>query len=244
MLPLKNKTVLITRSADQSEDFINKLQDLGANTIALPLIETTATNQHELTTLFNTKKYDWLIFTSTNAVKFFFESVNSKNISCKIAVVGEKTKTVVEENGLKVDFIPAEFTAKQLANQLPITENDTVLIPRSDLAKNDIIEILKERRCKVESIAIYKNSTVVYSKTELNNIFKQRIDYITFTSGSTVNSFTKLGITLKNEKVICIGPETEKVAIQNNISVSATANPHTIEGMIEKIRLLITTNAS
>ena len=74
MLPLKNKTVLITRSADQSEDFINKLQDLGANTIALPLIETTATNQHELTTLFNTKKYDWLIFTSTNAVKFFFHN--------------------------------------------------------------------------------------------------------------------------------------------------------------------------
>ena len=238
--PLKNKTVLVTRSENQAKEFIAKLEDLGAKTIALPLIETTALHQKELTDLAIKNNYNWIVFTSPNAVKFFFETISKNTIHCKIAAVGSKTAELIESLGYTVDFIPTQYTAKQLANEIPVTENDTVFIPRSDIAKNDIVEILKSRNCIVNTIAIYKNTAVNYTKEELNNIFNQTIDFITFTSGSTVNSFIKLGITLKNEKVICIGPETEKVAVQNNISVSATANPHTIEGMINSIKKSLT----
>lgn len=238
MQPLKNKTIIITRSETQFEKFIIKLEILGAKTIALPLIKTSAINQNELKTTFNSGNYNWLIFTSANAVQFFFKSVNYKSVNTNIAVVGNKTQKAIEKIGLEIDFIPTQFTAKDLAKNLPISENDSILIPRSDLAKNDIVEILRNRSCRVKTLSIYKNGSVNYSKTELNNIFNQHIDFITFTSGSTIESFTKLGININSEKVICIGPETAKIANNNNISVAAIANPHTIEGMIdEMIRL-------
>jgi uroporphyrinogen-III synthase len=235
MLPLKNKTILITRSANQVEEFINKLKELGANTITLPLIENTAINKGELIEKVNKNNYDWLIFTSVNAVRFFFDSVLADTISSKIAVVGNKTGDLIREYGFKIDFTPSEFTAKHLANEIPISANHRILVPRSNLAKNDIIEILEKRGCNVETISIYENNSIDYSKEELNKTFSQQIDFITFTSGSTVLSFKKLGIPLKDEKVICIGPETAKVALEKNILVTSIATPHTIDGMIKTI---------
>ena len=234
MLPLKEKTILITRSADQAEDLMNKLQELGASTIALPLIENSAVNQNDLTKKINNNNYDWVIFTSVNAVKFFFETISSSPSSSKYAVVGSKTKKALEKIS-NVDFIPSEYTAKHLANEIPIKDNERILIPRSNLAKNDIIEILENRNSLVEVISIYENKAIKYSTSELNKIINQPIDFITFTSGSMVQSFIELGIKLSQEKVICIGPETAKIAKQNNIKVKAIANPHTIEGMISSI---------
>ena len=235
MLPLKGKTVLITRSAEQTKDFIHQLQDLGATPISLPLITTTAIHKKELKDRFSANQYDWIIFTSTNAVGFFFDVIACESSSAKIAVVGEKTKRAVEGFGLNVDFMPAEFTAKKLANSLPLTKKSTVLIPRSDLAKNDIVAILESRSCNVKTIAIYKNNAIEYSKSELNKCFSQKIDYITFASGSAVTSFVDLGIELETGKIVCIGPETAKVVRKNKLEVSIVANPHTIAGMIDAI---------
>jgi uroporphyrinogen III methyltransferase/synthase len=237
--PLKNKSVLITRAADQSAHFIHQLQSLGATTLLLPLIKTTPINASELKRVFNSRNYDWLIFTSTNAVKFFFNSIQANGINCKIAAVGEKTKKALKEIGIPTDFIPSQFTAKQLAKELPISENDSILIPRSDIAKNDGVEILENRHCSVKTISIYKNSSLAYSNPELHTIFSQKIDFITFTSGSTVNSFIRLGLRIRNEKVICIGPQTAKVAKENRLHVSAIANPHTIEGMVEALLVMV-----
>tara|TARA_B100000809_G_scaffold182003_1_gene179748 strand:- start:1379 stop:2098 length:720 start_codon:yes stop_codon:yes gene_type:complete len=235
---LNQKTVLITRSADQTAEFIIQLQNLGAQTISLPLIKNSPINEQELKKIFNSEKYDWLIFSSTNAVKFFFDCINLNSINSKIAVVGEKTKKAIENLGLIVDFIPTQFTAKMLAKELPISLNDSILIPRSNLAKNDIVTVLESRNCNVKTFSIYKNSSIHYSKNERDSIFNQKIDYITFTSGSTVKSFVELGFRPNNEKIICIGPETAKIAEENSLVVSAIANPHTIEGMIEAIKSL------
>ena len=240
MLPLKNKTVIVTRSKNQATEFILKLEELGAKTIALPLITTSAINQTELLQKVTTNKYTWIVFTSPNAVKYFFETITPKSITYKIAAVGSKTKEHLEAIGLTIDFIPSEFTAKKLAIEIPAEKGDSFFIPRSNLAKNDAVTSLENKDCAVETLSIYKNTSVKYSKEELAVILNQTADFITFTSGSTVKAFIELGVEIKNEKVICIGPETEKVAIQNNIKVSATANPHTIEGMIEAIKKSLT----
>ncbi|MDG1476799.1 MAG: uroporphyrinogen-III synthase [Vicingaceae bacterium] len=239
MLPLKNKTVLVTRSENQASEFILKLEKLGATTIALPLITTSAINQTELLQKVSNNNFNWIVFTSPNAVKFFFETISAKNITSKIAAVGSKTKEDLEAIGLTIDFIPTQFSAKQLAIEIPTEKGETFFIPRSNLAKNDAVAILENRKCKIETLAIYENTSVNHSKEELITISNQLIDFITFTSGSTIKAFTQLGIEIANEKVICIGPETEKAAIQNNIKVTATANPHTIDGMIEAIKKIL-----
>ncbi len=235
MLPLKGKTVLITRSAEQAEDFINQLEDLGARTISLPLITNSPINETVLTNSYSSKKYDWLIFTSPNAVKFFFKSIDSKLVDSKIAVVGEKTKRALLNLGLEVAFVPAQFTAKNLAKELPITKGETIFIPRSNLAKDDIVEILRGRACKVEALSIYENKAIDYTSSDINDTFQHKIDYITFTSGSTVKSFYDLGIDPSNEKLICIGPETAKAVRACNFEVGSIANPHTIEGMVDTL---------
>lgn len=235
MQPLKNKTVLVTRSKEQAFSFIAILKSLGAKTIALPLIKNSAINQKELKTVFNSENYNWIIFTSPNAVNFFFKVINPKTIKCKIAVVGSKTEELLKKSGLTSNFIPSEFTAKKMAQELPVLENDKIFIPRSDLAKNNGVIILENRNCIVKTLSIYKNTAVKYSELELNKIFTSKIDFITFTSGSTVKSFIQLGIGLNNEKNICIGPETALIAEKHNLKVAAIANPHTIEGMIRSL---------
>lgn len=234
MLPLKDKTILITRSANQAAGFINQLDTLGANTLTLPLIENTAINQKELIVKLN-HNYDWIIFTSTNAVLFFFKEIKPEEINSKIAVVGTKTGKALEKLGIKIDFTPSQFTAKFLAEEIPISANDTVLIPRSNLAKDDIIEILEKRSCVVEPISIYQNSSVRYSRTELDKVFDQKIDFITFTSGSTAKAFAELNVKYGNSKIICIGPETAIVVKKYNMTIAAIAKPHTIDGMISSM---------
>lgn len=228
MLPLKDKTVLVTRSEDQAEDFIHQLQQSGAKTLALPLIKTTRIDH----TFNNLDDYTWIIFTSANAVRYFFEMVSMETITSKIAVVGEKTSKLITNMGLVVDCMPSEFTAKDLAKELPVKVNDKILIPRSDLAKNDIIELLEQRGCQVDAITIYRNTPIHYTTDELSKIFDQQIDFITFTSGSTVEAFRQLNVPLKQMQIICIGPATANVAQKSGINVDAIASPHTIEGMI------------
>ncbi len=233
--PLKNKTVLVTRSKDQAEEFINQLTNLGANTIALPLIATKSINQKELSQSIKTQHFDWIIFTSPNAVTYFFDTVNPKEITSKIAVVGSKTKEVIEAFNLNVDFIPTKFIAKQLAKELPLSGSESIFIPRSSIAKNDAISILENRNCYIKTLSIYENYQVNYSKEELNKVTNQNIDFITFASGSTIKSFLELDFPIKNEKIICIGPETAKVAEQYKILVAGIATPHNMDGMIDEL---------
>ncbi len=237
MLPLKDKTILITRSVTQAEDFITQLQNLGAKTITLPLIENTAINHEELKIKVNQADYDWLIFTSVNAVQFFFDVIPVDKVKAKIAAVGSKTAELIQEKGLKIDFTPSKFTAKHLAKEIPVKPNESILIPRSILATPLLIDILEARKCKVIPIAIYNNNSISYSKEELDKIFSQNVDYITFTSGSIVKSFVATGVNLKDEKVICIGPVTAKIAKKANLKVHAIADFHTTEGMIKAIML-------
>ena len=238
MLPLKNKTVIVTRSKNQAFELISRLEELGAKTIPLPLIQTSAINKTELFQKIEQSNFSWIIFTSPNAVKFFFETVSPKNITSKIAAVGSKTKEHLEALGLNIDFIPTQFTAQQLAKEILVNPNESFFIPRSNLAKNDAVAVLESRNAIVETLSIYENTSVKYSKVELDNIFKQPIDFTTFASGSTVRSFIKLGIKVQTGKTIFIGPETAKIAEENNIPISAIANPHTIDGMIEKILVI------
>ena len=233
--PLKNKTVLVTRSENQAAELIAKLKILGARTVALPLIQTKAIHTQKLAERLKKQSYNWIIFTSPNAVKFFFEKIPPQKLHSKIAAVGTKTKEYLEQIGLKVDFVPTQFTAQQMAIEIPLNPNETVFIPRSNLAKNDMVELLENRGFKVETLAIYENSSISYTKKDLAKIFEQKIDYITFASGSTVKSFIELGVAINHSKVICIGPSTAKIATQNNMEVAKIANPHTMEGLITAI---------
>lgn len=239
-MPYKNKTVLITRSKEQSAVFIELLQNNSLEIILLPLIEFQSIETPELKSLFKKKfPFDWIIFTSHNAVNYFFKTVSPKNIKgIKIAAVGKKTAESLSNFGVKTDFIPSDFTAETLGNEIPVLPNEKVFIPHSALSTNNLVEQLHNKNALVETLAIYDNQAVKYSKEELDKILNKPIDFITFTSGSCVKAYINNNIHLSNAKIICIGPSTAKVAAENNLEVAAIPNEYTVEGMVEEIKKL------
>jgi len=237
VLPLQNKTILITRPKEQAEEIFIKLEQLGAKPIALPLIKIVPINRAELIKTYANNDFDWIIFTSYNAIHTFFEVINSHFITSKIAVVGSKTEQELKKYHLKAAFIPSDYTAETLAKEIPIHENEKLLIPQSDLAKQNLVKILTHRKGEPFPINSYQNCKVNYTNKELKVLVEKKIDFIIFTSGSTVKAFAELGIKIKDSKVVCIGPETAKLAAENKIKVDAIATPHTIEGIIDAIIL-------
>ncbi len=238
-MPYKNKTVLITRSKEQSADFIKLLQNNGFKTILLPLIQLQAINSSQLLSIFNSITFNWLIFTSSNAASYFLETISPLKLEgIKIAAVGKKTADCLEDHGLEVNFIPSDYTSETLGNEIPVLPNEKVFIPQSALSTNNLVEQLKNKKALVETLAIYDNQSVKYSKEELDKILNKPIDFITFTSGSCVKAYINNKINLPIAKIICIGPSTTKVAAENNLEVAAIPNEYTVEGMVEEIKKL------
>lgn len=236
---LKDKTILITRPKAQSELFSNQLKALGAKVISLPLIQLEAINKKELQQVFNQHQFDWIVFTSYNAVTTFFEVIRKDLFKAKIAVVGQKTKETVEKLGLDVDFMPKEFKAAVLGKEIPILPNEKIFIPLSELTNDNLINQLKQRAAQVFSIKTYQNKPIFYTKEELKEVINKPLDFITFTSASCVNAFLKLDIPIKNTALIYIGPETVKVAQKNNLRIDAVASEYTTDGMIDAIKMLL-----
>jgi uroporphyrinogen-III synthase len=99
-----------------------------------------------------------------------------------------------------------------LAKEIPVKKNEKILIPRSKIANDTILDILKKKDAKITTIATYDNTPVAYSKEEIEEVLNTPIDVITFTSGSTVDSFMDLirkhKIKLGSIKKVSIGPST------------------------------------
>lgn len=237
--PLNNVTVLIPRPIEQSNEFADKLEKLGATPVIFPLIELKAINQELLKTTFSKNEFDWIIFTSGIAVKCFFEIIHYTKVKAKIAAVGSQTKAAIEELGLKVDFIPSAATAQKLAKEIPVKKNEKILIPRSKISNDTIIDILKQKEVKITVIDIYDNTPVAYTKEEIEEVLNTPVNVITFTSGSTVNSFLdlirKYKIRLNDIHKVSIGPSTTAEAQKRFLEIDATAENHSIDGMIDEI---------
>jgi len=236
---LNDVKVLVPRPIEQTNEFVEKLVNLGAVPVVFPLIEVKSINHDKLNEVFTNETFDWIIFTSGIAVKCFFEVVSSKKINSKIAAVGTHTKAAIELLGLKVDFIPSAATAQKLAKEIPVKKNEKILIPRSKIANDTILEIFKKKEVKITTIATYDNTPVAYSKEEIEEVLQTPIDVITFTSGSTVDSFMDLirkhKIKLGSIKKVSIGPSTTAAAEKRHLTIDATAEIHNLDGLIDAI---------
>jgi uroporphyrinogen-III synthase len=245
---LNGKSVLITRAAHQSKKFIDLVEKHGGNAVALPMIELVELeDKTEVITAFEKlNEIDWLVFTSENAVAYFFQYANEAGIkfyfypNLKIATVGEKTKLKLEQLGYRTNFVPIEYSAEVLAENMDENiSGKKVLIPRSDLASDEYLSVFEKRGAEVFPLTVYNNKAIEYSKETLTEKLAGEIDYLTFTSGSTIQSLYRSAlnaeIDLSNYKIYCIGPSTARAAQNLGFSVQGTANPHTEEALFDLI---------
>lgn len=227
---------------------VKELENLGFEVISMPMISIKVNDDTELLqkAFDQLHSYDWLVFTSRNAVRYFFQLADELGIKLfyfsdlKIATVGEKTKLELEQLGYRTNFVPIEYTAEVLAENMDDLQGKNILIPRSSIASNHYVEEMTRRGAKVTTIDLYHTLEVEYSKSEMQLQLSDPPDFLTFTSPSAVKSFARqinhYHIQLGDSKVICIGPSTAKSADSLGLKVDYVAQPHTVEGMIEILK--------
>lgn len=248
--PLAGKTILVTRAKEQAQDLSLLIAKQGGTAIEVPLIAFQAVSSKEMeTAIHNVTTYQWLIFTSANGVRFFMEEWQKHrhdltNVSLKIAVVGSKTKQMLEQYKLTADLVPDDFVAEGLVEALSghVKKGDRILVARGNLGRKELITGLNDLGAVVDDVPVYRTIHPPEAPDQLQKALSRvkATDYITFTSSSTVHHFIKIiqakGIRIKG-KVACIGPIAARTAENYGLTVDLVPNTYTIEDLIDLIIL-------
>lgn len=251
--PISGLRILITRAKEEGEEFRKILSEKGAKTIEFPMICFSSPKSWKKLdfAIKNIKDFDWIIFTSRNGVKFFFKrffSLNKKyDLSLfdkiKFAVIGTGTKETLEKYGIRTDIVPEEFCAEGIVDAFRGISilGKRILIPRAKIAR-DILPIeLKKMGAIVFVAPAYEVNPVSSGGEKIITLLKEKkIDWITFTSSSTVMNFLSLIgkrnlVYLKGVRLASIGPVTSETLVKAGLSVSCEARIHTAEGLASAI---------
>jgi len=249
--PLFGKSIVVTRDIVGNADFAAKIINRGGNPLTFPTLRIKPLTESDefLRTLAKFARYDWIIFTSSNGVAVFFEALEGLGKdarafgSAKVAVIGSKTAAKLSEFGIKADFVPDVFTSEQLGKQLigfANLQNKKILLLRSQLASNELVDQLAEAGAEVDNIAAYN---AVGEKSEyswlVEGISKGTIDWLTFASPSSVNGFfeqiTGEIVNSGKVRVASIGPVTSERLKKLGVKIDITAAEHTIDGLLDAI---------
>ncbi len=250
--PLSGKTVLVTRARSQASTLKTQLEEKGAEVIEFPVIEFLPPKNWDPLdrALENLEDFDWVVFTSVNGVEAFFSRMKLLKKDArifagkKIAVIGEATALALEAFGLKADLMPESFTSEGLLKAFQHTSlcGKAFLMARTDIAPALLREELTRKGARVEDVVAYRTVPVRdrARKKELEKWIRERkIDFITFTSSSTVKNFFEVltpGTVKKmKSKLISIGPVTSETLKTYGAKPYREAAPHTIPGLVEAI---------
>ncbi|MGL5087947.1 MAG: uroporphyrinogen-III C-methyltransferase [Cetobacterium sp.] len=237
--PLSGKKVLVTRDEKQAAEFSEKLRIKGATVRELPFIKIEDASNFDESEL---KNFSALLFNSSNGVKYFMENI--KDVRClghlKIGVVGAKTDELLREYKIIPDFIPEKYMGSELAKEVVhfTKENDKVLFVTSDISPADSEKWSEEYNREFQKLVVYKTEKHIQDKEKIESVLKE-VEYITFLSSSTVESFNKSingDLTLlKDKKVVSIGPVTTKTLIELGYKVALEAKVFDVDGVIDVI---------
>ena len=201
---------------------------------------------------------NFILFTSANAVKFFFARFFELGMDIRdlkgprIGVVGKVTAKALAAYCLRPDIVPDEFTAEGLADALENTgvKGSRILIPRALIAREVLPERLRAAGAEVSVVTAYRNVKphTIHGQNatvSLRHFLENReIDFITFTSSSTVTNFLamldakseeELAGLLEGVAVASIGPITSATVEKNGLHVDMQPSSYTIPDMVDSI---------
>ena len=242
--------VVVTRAMHQAEELAQPLRDTGAIVILLPMIKIAPPAdagplQRAAREL---GKYDWVIFSSANAVAALANQLApGQGIPrARIAVVGSGTRDAVQQLGWKVDVMPAEFVAESLVEALCATSGKAsagqcILILAAAVTRDVIPRALRERGAVVDVVEAYRNVMPEEAAARARAIFSEvpLPDWVTFTSSSCVDNLVSAVGTdvLRGVRIASIGPVTSGTIRRHGLEVEAEPREHTVAGMVEAIGL-------
>lgn len=247
MSSLLGKRVLIPRGRKHAKPVASLVKELGGIPVEIPLIAFKPTLSDDTAAELNKTihTYNWLVFTSNVTVETFLAHVDVNSVLLpKIAVIGEKTKEVLEAKGIKVDFFPSKYVAEDFIDEfLPLVQKgERVLIPKGNLARDAIAAALRKKEIFVTELIVYET----YMPEESNMMLKDQLmagqlDILLFTSPSTVDHFMDVALKNKLEEKVgictigCIGPVTKTRAEVYGLHVHVMPEKYTVKDLLNGI---------
>ena len=259
--PLLGKKILVTRAREQASGFSDLLRLRGAEPMEFPVIKIQRLENDDAldSALSELSRYDWVVFTSANAVPVFAERLAAQNLDArafgkaKIATIGPATaQAVFASLRIRADYTPTEAVAEAVLSQWPDPDmtGRRVLLPRAAEAREILPDQLRQRGANVDVIPIYETMLDAAESDALREMLRNgEIDVLTFTSSSTVRNFaqaltngnpSELPALVGNVLVAAIGPVTADTARELGLPPQITAAEHTLLGLLAAIETFFT----
>ena len=250
--PLFGKTVVVTRAREQASEFRFLLEEKGAHCLEFPTIEVVPPASWEPLdkAIQNLSDYNWVIFTSVNGVKFFFQRLeeHDKDVRAlyglRIGAIGPKTAASLSQRGLRLDLVPSEYRAEAVIEELGEEEmrGKRFLLPRAAKAREILPEKIEEVGGQIDVVPTYETIRPRGKSDEVRSLLKKNlISCITFTSSSTVENFAAmfpgddLPALVDKAVVACIGPITAQTAREQGLDVNIMPAEYTIDALTAEI---------
>jgi uroporphyrinogen-III synthase len=249
--PLEGKRIVVTRAVEQSRDLLARLENMGAVVLLFPAVSfsepaDTAELDRAILAL---GEFDWILFTSANAVRFFarrcrrlgVEPGQEGNYLC--AAVGPATASAVAAEGFSVDHVAHEFLGTALAHELSASlAGKKIILPRSERARPDLPNALKALGAKVTEVVAYHTGGVgVIDPAVMRAIREAQVDVISIFSPSAIeNMRAELGEELLSRiatkvALAAVGPVTAAALRSAGLPVAIEAPLATAESMAAAI---------
>jgi uroporphyrinogen III methyltransferase/synthase len=246
--PLFGKRIVVTRATQQAPALSDKLRDLGADVIEMPATQIARLDLAPLrSAIANIADYDWLIFTSQNAVAIFWEQLlgggrDARALAgVKIAAVGPATAGALLEHGITVDVIPKRFVAEGLLEKL--RERDDLggaraLYVTAEGARDVLADGLQELGAQVTVTEVYRSISDGQGAEKLSRAIEAgKVDLVTFTSASSVKAYVDAvgsDVALR-VPAASIGSQTSEAVRDAGIELKHEAKESTLDGLVAAV---------
>ncbi|GAC1684207.1 MAG: uroporphyrinogen-III C-methyltransferase [Gemmatimonadaceae bacterium] len=244
--PLFGKRVVVTRAKAQAAALAAELRSRGAEVLELPATRiVTLTDGVLEEAIRDLRRYQWLVFTSQNAVSVFFQALATSGSdvralgAVKLAVVGPGTGAALSAHGLRADVVPARFVAEGVLEALkarPDVRGARMLYVTAAAGRQVLPEGLRAMGATVDVVAAYRTDAPSSDAAELRSALAGgAVDLVTFASGSAVSAFVAAVGADAARVVPCvsIGPITSLTARESGINVVAEARAATIPALAD-----------
>jgi uroporphyrinogen III methyltransferase / synthase len=251
--PLYGWKVLVPRTKEQAGAMSTRLRAYGAIPVEVPTIaveppRTPAQMERAIKGLV-TGRYEWIIFTSTNAVRAVREKFAEFGLDArafagvKIACVGEATAAAVRAYGIEPELTPSEEQSSEglLADFPPydsvLDPIDRVLLPRADIATETLAAGLRERGWEIDDVTAYRTVRAAPPPAPIRDAIKSGgFDAVCFTSSSTVRNLVGIaGKPHARTVVACIGPQTAATASEFGLRPEVEPEAAQVDALVDAL---------
>ena len=251
--PLLGRRIVVTRAREQTPELATKLAALGAEVVELPLIKVSKSValQSLADVLLELGSYDWIVFTSPNGVRYFFEEalrvfedIRSLGL-LRFAAVGEGTARFIRQFHIKIECQPPVATADSLADALIATEsleNAKVVVITGNLNRDTLVSKLEAAGAIVDQLQVYQTEKTDLTDDPAAADFRSRgADAILFASSSAAQSFVDQAAALvlspgaKRPLAGSIGAQTSETMKAAGIPIDFTAKTPSLDALVEAL---------